>query len=500
MTRDVNLTRTTITGAAWMSGASVVRVAIRMLAVAILARLVTPADFGIAAASLVVVDFAVMLGQLGLSSAIIQRKEILERHLATAFGTALLLLCFLVAGMWYAAPVFARLMAIEETTTITKVLTLMVVFRLIGGLAEAILARNLKSREIASASLISWTLAAFLVAIPLAFFGFGYWALVAMSIAEAGIWCVLLTRRTWETFPLPWIDLQSLRDLLPLGFGFAVMAPFSFLSTNVDRFLLARLMGASELGLYSRSAFLAKTGVKVFNGIIRTTAFPAMARVQNDEIRLQKAFRSGIALTALLAIPAGMFCALFAAELVAVLLGKQWGAAAFPLATFGVALYPILGQRFVVGFFQSIGRPYSLIPIQLVYIALLATTIIVLYRFGLSAVCAGIACVSFVQFFLSLGLTRQKAKVDFAQLMRLHRPPLLVASGVFVCGLAAKHSTVGFAPWMSLGLGVILVVLFLMLALRMAPAHILGQEGQNLAVKVLGSRARYLGSSFKSTG
>lgn len=491
-----NLTRKAFTGAAWIGGASVLRLVIRMLAVAILARLVTPTDFGILAASLIVVDFAIMLGQLGLNSAIIQQKELLDRHLATAFGVSIPLMCGLAIGIWYAAPLFSKLMAIEEIATITKFLTLMVVFRLFGGLAEAILARNLRSREIASTSIISWTIAAFLVAIPLALFGFGYWALVAMSIVEAGIWCALLTYFAWEKIQFPRIDSQSLSEMLPLGLGFAVLAPFSFLSMNADRVLVARLLSVSDLGLYSRSAFLAKTGATVFNGIIRTTVFPVMAQVQNDEVRLQKALNNGIGLTALLAIPTGLFCALFSVEIIAVLLGPNWGAATFPLATFGVSLYPLMGQSFIFGFFSSIGRPYSLIPIQVLYLAVLTVAIVTLYRFGLSIVCVGIAVAAFFRYFLLLSLTSKIAKINLTRIARLHWSPILTASGVLVCGLVTKILTENLPSWVTLGFGMATIVFFLLLAVRINPTLVLGREGVDLAVKVLGYRARYLGLSL----
>ncbi len=480
-----------------MGGASLMRIAIRMLAVAVLARLVTPADFGIAAASLIVVDFAIMLGQLGLSSAIIQRQEILARHVATAFGVGLLLTVLLTVGMWFAGPVFAHLLAIDEVSFVTKFLTLMVLFRVLGGLSEAILARSLKSREIAMSSLISWALATFFVAIPLAYLDFGYWALVAMSIAEAAVWCSMLAYFAREELRTPWIDRQSLSELIPLGIGFAVMAPFSFMSKNIDRLLLARLLGASDLGLYSRSAFLAKTGLTVFSGIMRTTAFPSLSIVQGDAARVSKALRSGLAVTALLTVPAGVFCACFAVEIVSVMLGSRWAAAAIPLATFGVSFYPVLGQRFLISIFQSTGRPYALIPIQILYLVLLSVLIIGLHEFGLSAVCLGVATAAFVQFYLSLRLTKKTVIIEWAAIAKLHWPSLLSGFGVLLVGLATKYLTFGMSSWVTLGLGIVMVSFSLLVATYVSPTLFLGREGIDLAKKVLGSRASFLGSGTK---
>ena len=318
-------------GAAWLGSVSIVKLALKVLSVAVLARLVSPADYGVATAALVVVEFALMLGNLGLAPALVQREDLQDRHSATAFALALIVVGFLVSGMWFAAPAFATLLKLEELTDVTRVLTLMVAFRVFGALCEALLARHMEMRRIAMISLVSWTLSSFAVAIPLAYLGLGYWALVLMYLFDGLLTAALLGYHARSHIPRPRLDWQSLRELTPLSFGFAVIAPLNFLNSNVDRFLLARLLGPADLGIYSRATFLAKTASTMFNGIARTAAFPAMSRVQSKPGRLRTAAQQGLALTALLAIPTGVFCAIFADELVDVLLGAQWQAATVPL-------------------------------------------------------------------------------------------------------------------------------------------------------------------------
>ena len=103
-----SLTQRTLEGAAWIGGASVARLALRVVSVAILARLLTPHDYGVVAGALIAMDFASMIYGMGLAPTLVQRKEVRPDHVATAFFCALLIAFLAAVGMWYAAPLRSR--------------------------------------------------------------------------------------------------------------------------------------------------------------------------------------------------------------------------------------------------------------------------------------------------------------------------------------------------------------------------------------------------------
>ena len=179
-----SLTQRTLKGAAWIGGASVARLALRVVSVAILARLLTPHEYGVVAGALIATDFAAMIYGMGLAPTLVQRKELRPDHVATAFSSALFMAVLAAVGMWYAAPLIAELLQIPELTEILKVLAWLAPFGAFSVLCEALLARNMQVKRVAMRPLFSFTISTFLVAIPLAWYGFGYWSLVAMQAVD----------------------------------------------------------------------------------------------------------------------------------------------------------------------------------------------------------------------------------------------------------------------------------------------------------------------------
>lgn len=491
MVGNSNLTARAVKGAAWIGGGAIGRLIIRMVAVAILARLVDPEDYGIATASLILVEFAIMLGSMGLPQAIIQRQDLEDRHISAALTTTVAAAILLSTVFWFLAPFFALVLTIPEIKPITKVIVIMVMFRMFGGIFESVLIRQLKTREVALASIISWSVAGYLIAIPMAYEGFGYWSIVAMSIGETICWCLALMYFSRKLFPRLGFELSALRDLLPLSVGYAVTAPFTFLFNNTDRFLLARMLGAQELGLYSRASFLSKSAASLFNGVIRTAALSSMARVQNEPKRLKAAIRHGIALTAALSLPVGAFFAVFSEEIVLVLLGSQWTAAAFPFAVYGMALYPILGCQFQAGVFQATGRPYRVIPYLTLSIVSL-TFIILLVGQSLNTVSLGIG-LNFSLYYLLLSQAVCRASgLSLRDLVPLHVAPMINAFVVLGLG-AALRILWPEAPALLLLISAILIIGTVLSGLVVfLPAVSLGQTGITLVRRVLGDRAAFI--------
>ena len=219
-----SLTQRTLKGAAWIGGASVARLALRVISVAILARLLTPHEYGVFAGALIAMDFAAMIYGMGLAPTLIQRKDVRPDHVATAFFSALFIAVLAAVGMWYAAPLIAELLQIPELTQILKVLAWLTPFGAFSVLCEALLARNMQVKKVALRPLFSFTISTFLVAIPLAWYGFGYWSLVAMqavdiivSAVDAGLCCAEAPRLAELLAPCfcralaaePWVHRES---------------------------------------------------------------------------------------------------------------------------------------------------------------------------------------------------------------------------------------------------------------------------------------------------
>ena len=303
--------------------ASVVRLCLRVISVAILARLLTPHEYGVVAGALIAMDFAAMIYGLGLAPTLIQRKDVRPDHVATAFSSALIIAALTAVGMWYAAPSIAEFLHIPELTQILKVLAWLTPFGAFSVLCEALLARNLRTKSIALRPLFSFTIATFLVGIPLAYAGFGYWSLVAMQATETVAAALALGFTARQLLVRPGLSRQAFYDLWPLSLGFTLNQPFIYLGQNADRIFIGRFLGTVSLGLYTRASFITTTAANLFGNIARLSMFPVPAQVQDDRARLRSGLLKSLSLIALITLPATAFCVVFADELVDLLLGDN---------------------------------------------------------------------------------------------------------------------------------------------------------------------------------
>src|SRR6266446_3877522 len=178
MTQPVqSMTNRTLSGLFWMSLATGANVLSLLLVTIVLARLLTPADFGLAAAALMVIGFSAIFAELGIGPALVQRQHLQTMHVRSGFTLLFGLGVLFYALSWLAAPVIAGLFGLEELTPILRVVALIFPAQGLGIVAESLLQRDLRFRCVAGLDTVAVVLGYGGVGITLAIFGFAAWAL-----------------------------------------------------------------------------------------------------------------------------------------------------------------------------------------------------------------------------------------------------------------------------------------------------------------------------------
>jgi len=435
-----SLTRRTLKGAAWIGGASVIRLGLRIVSVAILARLLTPQEYGIVAGALIAMDFAAMVYGMGLAPTLIQRKDVRPDHVATALSSALFIAVLAAAGMWYAAPHIADVMQIPELAQILRVLAWLTPLGAFTVLCEALLARHMQLKSVALRPLFSFTIATFLVAIPMAWYGFGYWSLVALQAADTVVGVLTLGLAARKLLVRPGFSRRAFSELWQLSLGFTLNQPFAYVAQNADKFLISRFLGADSLGLYTRASFITTTAANLFGNITRLSVFPAMAQVRGDKERLRNALLTSLSTVALLTLPTTAFCVIFAKELVGLLLGRQWDAAVAPFAILSGALYLRLAWRVCAAVFQALGRPNRITAIHFLRAAALILCISFAQPYGLAAISAAVVAVMVLVLAIMFAVVTHDIELSFHRLAAVHLQPLVISVAVIGVGVTLKAS------------------------------------------------------------
>jgi PST family polysaccharide transporter len=425
-------------GAAWISGASVARLALRVVSVAILARLLTPHEYGVVAGALIAMDFAAMIYGMGLAPTLVQRKVVRPDHVATALFCALLMALLAAIAMWFAAPLIAELLQIPELTEILKVIAWLTPFGAFSVLCEALLARNMQVKSVAMRPLFSFTISTFLVAIPLAFYGFGYWSLVAMQAVDIFVSAAALGFAARNLLAWPRFSRLAFGELWRLSLGFSLNQPFIYLSQNTDRFIIGRVLGTATLGVYTRASFFANTATTLFGNIARLSVFPAMAKVQQDEARLRSALLKSFSILALLTLPVSAFSVIFAPEIVDLLLGPKWHTAVVPFAILSGTLYFSLAWRDCATLFQALGHPYWITAAHICRAAALIAGIWWIAPRGLTAICAVIGVVLASMLGIMLVIVKHAIELPLRNVAVAHFYPIVLTAATSGFCLAMK--------------------------------------------------------------
>jgi O-antigen/teichoic acid export membrane protein len=467
----------TARGLAWTLFGAGGHMLFQLVALALLGRLLTPADFGVVAAALVVVNFSVIFAQLGVNQALVQRPTLPARAAGTAFLVTLVLSAVLAALLMALAPPISAGLGLEPLTPVLRVLAVVFILRALGATAEALLARALRFRALALIDVASYAMGYGAVGVALAALGYGIWALVAGHLVQAALKAALAL--TLHPHGLrPDLDPVFVRSLLRFGGGVSLARIANYVALQADNAVVARSLGAAAVGAYSRAYQLMGMPASLIGNALDRVLFPTFARQQGDHAALRAAYLRGSALIASAGLPTGVVAGVLAPELVLVLLGDQWGAVVAPFQVFALTLAFRVGDRLNAVIARSVNAVYRRALLQIAY----AAAVVVLARLGaehgLVGVALGVAAALVGNYVLGTGLALRLVGGRAVDTVRaLARPlPFTALLGGVAAATAAVGRTLEFAPTLLLAMGLVAVGAVAVAALWWAPRFVLGTE------------------------
>ena len=290
-----------------------------------LARLLTPADFGLVGMVTACIGFLVLIQDAGLSMATIQRVSITRAQTSTLFWINLAFGIMLAALSAAIAPLVAAVYHEPRLFWVTVIFGSCFVFCGAAAQHRAILQREMHFMRLAVIDIVAQCVA-ITVGIAMALAGEGYWALVGMTVSAfavilLGVWAA----GGW--MPGPPQRRVGVRSMLKYGGTVTLNGLVFYTACNADKVLLGRFYGAETLGIYGRAYQLINLPTVNLNMAIGSVAIPALSRLQNDPDRLRSYFLKGYSLFLSVVLPITVAYALFAEDIVLVFLGPKWGAA-----------------------------------------------------------------------------------------------------------------------------------------------------------------------------
>jgi O-antigen/teichoic acid export membrane protein len=304
MNESQSLAERALSASKWSFLAELSSKAISPILFLVLARFLTPADFGIAIMATMVITFAQLFWDAGLSKALIQRREgiaaaadvVFWINIALAFGVYLLLVCF--------SDAVSELLNEPRAAAVLRVQGAQILITSFSSVPSALLQRELNFRALFSARLLQ-AFAPLVASIPLAIGGFGYWALVSGALTGSILQTfVVFQKSPWR--PSFRFNYSLGKEIIPFGLWVAGESFLAWLYLWIDSAIVGAKLSSVDLGLYKTGDLLVSTLFGLALSPLLPVMFSTFSRLQSDKEKLNNAVMNSTILISMCSIPLGV--------------------------------------------------------------------------------------------------------------------------------------------------------------------------------------------------
>lgn len=331
----------TISGTFWSAADAFLGQGITFLVGLVLARLLTPAEYGLIGICLIFTTVLNGIVDSGFSSALIRKKDTNNEDYNTMFLTNMVASLVLYVILFFSAPFIASFFERNELTSLIRAIGLILIFQALSITQITILTKRIDFKTKTKASVIAAIISG-CIGIAMAFTGFGVWALVGQKLSQTLLYtlCLWIFNRWW-----PSLTFSKVSFLYMWGFGWKMMLSglLNNIWTQLYQIVIGKFYNASTLGQYTRSHEYASIFSANLTSIVQRVTYPVMSEIQDDKERLVAAYRRIIKTTMLVTCVCMISLGAVAEPLIYCLIGPKWHLAAtyLPLICLNMSLFPL---------------------------------------------------------------------------------------------------------------------------------------------------------------
>jgi len=407
----------------------------------ILSRLLGPKDFGLLGMSISWIGFVNIFSELGFSAAVIQRKDIGEKHLSTTFYINVvlgLLLSIVGIGISIPAAVFFKA---PEVRPIIAMLSLSFVINSISLTHSAIAQRELQFKKLAirdlSASIVGGA-----AGITAALLGFGVWSLVAQLLitgiaSSALLWHVSAWKPSYRH-----ASIACVKELWPYSSKIFYYSVFRYFAQNTDKLLIGYFLGSIALGLYTFTFKLVVFPCTTFVGAVGNYLFPKYSRIQDDISRIKSSYLEINGLLGAIVAPTLFLAIILSSVLIPFFFGDKWNAALplFPIMAIVAYLQTIISP--VGNLLKATNRPAWMLNWSIMITTLVTVLMTMGVKFGIEGVASGLLVAYSIGFVLNMWILGKIITLNHYDIIRVYVSkliPVLVTACVAYYVIINKH-------------------------------------------------------------
>jgi len=425
------LRRSVAGGVIWTASSQVARQAIQVCVTAVLARHLLPDAFGLIGMASVAMAFAAPLNEMGLSAALVQKKDLAPSHASAVFCFQVAVAAAAATVLFLAAPWVALFFRREELVPLLRIMCWNLPMSAAAMAPQALLLKQMRFGTVAAAETLSLA-GAGAVGAAMALAGWGVWSLVGQSLAGTALMTSVLVASSGLN-PLSRAARPTrahLKDLMGFSAPLAGYQALNFASRNLDDILIGRFLGAESLGYYSMAYRVMMYPLQKVSGVVGRVSFPAYALMQDDVARIRRGYLKAIQYIALITFPMMAGVMVVAPELTQALFGPGWEPVAPLILVLSLAgMTGSIGTT-VGGLFLAKGRAGLMLRWEIAASACYAAAIVAGLSWGLMGVAVGYTATALVLWPISHIVANRLIDLPMRQFFAALAPPAGLAAMV----------------------------------------------------------------------
>lgn len=461
---EQNLKDKAIKGVAWSSIDTFAALGIQFVVGVILARLLSPSEYGIIGLVTVFLAISDVFIQSGFSSALIRKKDCNDSDRSTAFIFSVVVSIVFYFFWFFTAPLIASFYDMPILTSVTRVIALSMIAGAICIVPNAIFSTRIDFKTTAKISVSSSVLGG-IVGITMAYMGYGVWALVFQSITIQVYRSVLiLVMSKW--LPKVGFSKQSFNELFSFGSKLMLSNLLNTIYNNLYTIVIAKLFSAKTLGLYSRAHGYANLPSYYLTTVLQRVTFPVLSTIQDDQERLASAYRRLLKMSAYITFPLMMLLCGLADPLIRWLITDKWEDCIIllQLLCFSLMWYPV--HAINLNLLQVKGRSDLFLRLEIIKKIIGVVVLFVSAYWGIIGLCVGGIISSVFSLVINTHYTGKLIDIGFGKQMMDLMPIFIISVVAGVLSLSVTLLPLDYL-FVTLVIGTLVFAAFYILASRL---------------------------------
>ncbi|MDD3037985.1 lipopolysaccharide biosynthesis protein [Bacteroides sp.] len=394
-----SLKNKTIQGVSWSFIDNIASSGIAFLIGLILARLLTPAEYGTMAIIAVFIAISNSIIDSGFSSALIRKINVERADYNTVFYFNFVVSIILYLLLFISSPAISAFFKEPILIEVTKTIGLILIINALGIIPRTIFVRNINFKTQTKVSLIS-SISSGIVGVGMAFAGLGVWSLVGQQLSRQilntlFLWVYSKWRPVWE------FSINSFKELFGFGSKLLLSGLLDTIYKNVYYIVIGRFYSAAQLGQYTRAEQFNTIFSSNLTSVVQRVSYPVLSSIQDEPERLREAYRKVIKITMLVTFACMLGLAAISKSLIFILIGEKWLSAVYflQIICFAGMLYPL--HAINLNILQVKGRSDLFLRLEIIKKIIAIVPITIGIFLGIEYMLWGSVFTSFIAYFLN---------------------------------------------------------------------------------------------------